>query len=89
MLHRWYVDREGKVPSYSGPTPEGVPPYEKTDRLLINPKGIFDDYEDNEIFIHPAIPDGEGDFYNPDSAPDEAYRQWHPYEILSVKDQNP
>lgn len=76
ILRRWYVDSKGRIPSYLGPTPEGIPPHEKTDMLLVNPKGIVDKYNMNEIALNPAIPNEEGGFFNPDSVPDEAYKKW-------------
>ena len=76
-LPRWYVDREGKVPSYSGPVPEGIPPYEKTHNLWVNPKGIFDEYPDEkEIMLQPAIFNDQGEMFNPFNVPQEEYNKW-------------
>ena len=74
-LPRWYVNFEGKVPSYSGPPPEGVPRI-MTDHLLVDPRGIIDNCEEDEVTLIPAIQVEEGYLYNGTNAPDDVYKAW-------------
>ena len=60
-LPKWKVNAEGKVPSYLGPGPDGLP-MEMTDQLIVNLKDVSQAYSYGETTMVPAVPDEDGDY---------------------------
>lgn len=73
-LAKWKVNEKGKIPSYSGPGPEGLP-MEMTDALIVNLRGVSKSYSFSETMI-PAVPAEDGYFWGYNSAPEECYKWW-------------
>lgn len=69
-LPKWKVNEEGRVPSYDGPGPEGVPP-RMTDQLIV----CLPD-ETCTTNLIPAVPHGENSFWGYTSVTDDAVKWW-------------
>lgn len=74
-LPKWTVDENGKVPSYNGPGPKGLP-LEMTDQLIINLKDVSEAYASGETTMVPAVPNENGDFWGYTSVPEERCKWW-------------
>ncbi len=74
-LPKWKVDEKGRVPSYRGPGPEGMPA-EMTDQLIISLKDVSKSYSSGEMTMVPAVPDENGDFWGYTSVPDDKCKWW-------------
>ena len=75
-LPKWKVNAEGKVPSYFGPGPDGLP-MEMTDQLIVNLKDVSQAYSSGETAMIPAVPDEDGDYWGYTSVPEDRCKWWN------------
>lgn len=74
-LPRWKVDENGKIPSWDGPGPKGMPE-RKEDQLLIDLSKDSKSYSSGRTSMVPACPDEDGNFWGYTSVPDEVCKWW-------------
>lgn len=74
-LPKWKVNEAGKVPSYNGPGPEGMPEC-MTDHLLVDLSDVSTSYTSGNTDLIPACPDEDGVFWGYTSVPEENCKWW-------------
>lgn len=74
-LTKWEVNEKGKIPSYYGPGPEGLP-MKMTDQLIVNLKDVSKSYSSGKTTMIPAVPDEDGIFWGYSSVPEECCKWW-------------
>ena len=75
-LPKWTVNENGKVPSYLGPGPDGVPT-SMTDQLIVDLSDVSTSYSSGSTSMVPACPDEDGDFWGYTSVPEEFCKWWN------------
>lgn len=75
-LPKWKVNENGKVPSYIGPGPDGVPAC-MTDQLIVDLSDVSTSYSSGSTSMVPACPDEDGDFWGYTSVPEEFCKWWN------------
>lgn len=73
-LPKWTVDEKGKVPSYFGPTPDGIP-QDMTDQLIVDISKIST-YQSGQTTMISACPNENGDFWGYTSVPENIVKWW-------------
>lgn len=68
-LPKWKVDEKGKVPSYNGPGPKGLPS-PMTDQLIV-------DISSEKTTMIPACPDEDGNFWCYTVVPEDVCKWWN------------
>ena len=74
-IPKWKVDENGEIPSYDGPGPEGEP-MQMTDQPIVDLSDVLNTYLSNSSSMIPAFPDGNGNYLDYKSVPEELFKWW-------------
>ena len=75
LLEKWNVDEKGKVPSYHGPVPKGLPII-MTDQLIVDLKDVSEAYSSGETTMIPAVPNESAGFWAYSAVPEDRCKWW-------------
>lgn len=75
-LPKWKVDEMGRVPTYDGPGPEGLPPT-MTDQLIVDLCDVSKAYSSGRTTMIPACPDEDGNFWCYTVVPEDVCKWWN------------
>ena len=74
-LPRWTINDDGKIPSYNGPGPDGLPDM-LTDQLIVDLSNKFKNYSSGHTTIIPAVPYGNDGFWGYTAVPEDLCEWW-------------